>query len=372
MTKRVKVIFIALCLSMTGMAAACSSSPEVPDQKQTKKNTYKSTEEGAQDGEQQAAAESGQQGQQAESQIPQATGPIAHIDGEPVPAARFNTEIQKIAKSGQFPIKLLGQVKGEIIKKIVDKALVDRALENAAIEVPDQKVEERIDEIRAEFAKANQQAEGQMGSLEQLVSSLGISEAEFRESVRDSLAIEQLLIKRGMEYPTTEEIRAFYEENTEMFERDEQVQARHILLRVEAEEDDAAWEKAHARALEIREMATKEGADFAELATEYSEGPTKSRGGQLPWFGRGKMVPEFEEAAFALEKGGVSEPVRTQFGWHIIKKVDAREAGQVPFEEVQPQLESKMRNQRVQEAMQGLLDSLHTEKKIELHPENVK
>ncbi|WP_168210508.1 peptidylprolyl isomerase [Persicimonas caeni] len=361
------------------MTVACSSSPEVPDQKQGKQHKYKSTQEGEsadKAGQTEGAKEKEQTAQagdaQEEGKIPTAEGPIAHIDGEPVSAETFNTEMKKIVDSGQFPVQLLSQVKDQIISKIVDRELIDRAVEKADIEVSEEKLEERVQEIRAQFEEANAKLNGQMGSLDDMVKNLGITKEEFRDSVRESLAIEQLLVKRGMEYPSDEEVKSFYEENKEAFNRPEQVHARHILIKVEPEADEAAWEKAHKEALEIRKKATAKGTDFAKLAEEHSQGPSANQGGDLGWFGRGRMVPEFEEVAFNLEKGQVSEPVKTQFGWHLVKKVDEREAGTVAYDEVKDQLENKLRNQRVQQALQSLLSDLRANTKVELHPENVK
>jgi peptidyl-prolyl cis-trans isomerase C len=91
-----------------------------------------------------------------------------------------------------------------------------------------------------------------------------------------------------------------------------EVNAAHILV------------KTQDKALEVLDKLKTGGRAFGELAKEYSECPSKKRAGQLGWFGRGKMVREFEKAAFELKKGEVSEPIKTQFGWHIIKVLDVR------------------------------------------------
>jgi peptidyl-prolyl cis-trans isomerase C len=369
---RLKLIVLGLCLTLAG-AAACSSTPEVPDQ--TQAHEYESTEEAAAEDDAAAAAgeEAGAEEAAPGAEIPQATGPVAEINGEPITAEVFNSEIAKIAASGQVPPQLLSQLKGQIINKIVDKTLIDNAVAEADITVSDEKVDARIAEIQAEFARANDKVDGKMGTLDDLVAKLGISEEEFRESVRESLAIEALLVERGMTYPSAEEVKAFYDENQESFKRPEQVHARHILIQVPADADEAAWAAALTEAEEVRAKAVEPGADFAALAAEFSDGPLgKQRGGDLGWFGRGQMVPEFEEAAFTLEKGAISEPVRTQFGWHIIKKVDEREAGIVPFDKIKEQLDTQMRNERVQKALSDLLTELHASQEITLHPENVK
>ena len=101
--------------------------------------------------------------------------------------------------------------------------------------------------------------------------------------------------------------------------------ARHILVDSEAECLD----------LKARILA---GEDFAELAKKHSTGPSGPQGGDLGYFGQGQMVPEFSKAAFALKVGEVSQPVKTQFGWHIIKVEDRRDSSLPPFEELKPRI----------------------------------
>lgn len=373
MRDRLKLLIFGICLALAG-AAGCSSAPDVPEESEA--HSYQSTQDDAEAETQSSQAPAaGAQGAEAEApaELPRAVGPVAEVDGEPVEAEVFNAEIEKIARSGQLPPQYLHQLKDQVIEKIVDKVLIDKAVAEADISVEDQQVEKRMQEIQAEFDAANQQAKGQMGTLDDMVEQLGISKEEFLESVRESLAIEQLLIDRGMNYPGDEEVEAFYEANKESFQRPAQVHARHILLKVEASPDDTeAWDDAEERAAQVHQKAAESGADFEALAAEFSEGPLgKENGGDLGWFERGAMVPEFEEAAFNLEKGAVSAPVRTQFGWHIIQKVDEREEGVAPFEEIADQLSGQMRNERVQEALSELLAALRDSHEVVVHLENV-
>lgn len=370
MTNRLKLIVVGLCLTFAG--AACSSTPDVPDEEGTS-HEYASTQDGKASKTQDDA-----QGDPAAAQspddasVPRATGPVAEVDGQPITAETFNKEIKKIVGSGQVPPQLLGQLSDQIVKKIVDKTLIDNAVARAEIKISDEKTDARIEEIKAEFAAANNGVDGEMGSLDALVAQMGISKEEFRESVRESLAIEKLLTNNGMTYPTDAEVKEFYDQNKASFQQPEQIHARHILIKVPEGADEKAWEEAKKRADDIRAKAAAADADFAALAKEVSEGPSGQKGGDLGWFGRKQMVPEFEEVAFTLDKDEVSEPVRTQFGWHIIQKIDQREAGVVPFDKVEPRLENKMRNDRVQKALSDLLSELHASQKVTLHPENVK
>jgi peptidyl-prolyl cis-trans isomerase D len=134
----------------------------------------------------------------------------------------------------------------------------------------------------------------------------------------------------------------FYKKNIEKFKEKEQVKARHILIKVAADAAPEVEAKAKSKILEIQ-AKIKAGADFAKMAKKFSQGPSNSRGGDLGWFGHGSMVKSFEEAAFALKPGQVSEPVRTQFGFHLIKVEDYKPAGTRELAEVKDGIEKGLR-----------------------------
>ena len=117
--------------------------------------------------------------------------------------------------------------------------------------------------------------------------------------------------------PDEKEVRAFYEEHRADMSRPEEIQARHILIKVSQGADAATVEAARLRLTEMR-IKISQGEDFASIARAGSEDATASEGGDLGTFPRGRMMPEFEAAAFALAPGDVSEPVRTPLGWHLI------------------------------------------------------
>ncbi len=156
------------------------------------------------------------------------------------------------------------------------------------------------------------------------------------------------------------ELQAAYEARRDEFQQDEEVRASHILFKVEGD-DEAAWEDARKKAEGIAEQA-RSGADFAELARKNSQDGSASSGGDLGFFGRGRMVKPFEDAAFSLPKNDVSAPVRSQFGWHVIKVTDRREAGVKPLEQVRAVLESELKQQKgakaFEEAQSDIADRL--------------
>jgi len=135
-----------------------------------------------------------------------------------------------------------------------------------------------------------------------------------------------------------EELLAYYEEHQDEFLQGEQAHARHILIRVAP---DATEEERAAAQLRAESVATlaKQGADFAELASIHSEDPgSRNKGGDLGWFGRGRMVKEFEDAVFAAKPGDIIGPVKSQFGYHIIRVEAFRPEHQQPFDEVEDQV----------------------------------
>ena len=121
------------------------------------------------------------------------------------------------------------------------------------------------------------------------------------------------------------EARAFYDAQAKRHKGGEQIRASHILVKTED------------KAKEIFELIAHDG-DFAELAKKHSTGPSGPRGGDLGYFGRGQMVPAFEKAVFALKVGDVSLPVKTRFGWHLIKLIDRREDKYPPFAELKDRI----------------------------------
>jgi len=145
-----------------------------------------------------------------------------------------------------------------------------------------------------------------------------------------------------------------YNNNSEQYTTPEQVRASHILLKTEGKDDAAV----KARAEELLKQA-KAGADFAELAKKNSEDEASAKnGGDLDYFGRGRMVPEFDQAVFAMEPGQISDLVKTQYGYHIIKLVDKKNATTRPLAEVRQQLTDQLAYQRAQAQAADLAQNL--------------
>src|SRR4051794_4394726 len=165
---------------------------------------------------------------------------------------------------------------------------------------------------------------------------------------RNRLLMDNLLASEGKAATTDENMKKVYEEAAKQISGEQEVHARHILVETEDQAKKVAED-------------LKKGADFAELAKKESKDPGASDGGDLGFFTRDQMVPEFSAVAFALEPGKISDPVKTQFGWHVIKVEEKRTRKAPDFEQVKPQIEAYV----VRKAQADYVSKLRAAAKVE-------
>jgi peptidyl-prolyl cis-trans isomerase C len=155
---------------------------------------------------------------------------------------------------------------------------------------------------------------------------------------RKKLLMSALLGKVGSAAVTDDVMKKVYDDAVKQMPAEEEVHARHILIRADAGDEKAS--KAAEDKIKTVIARLNKGEDFAKVAGEVTEDPSgKANGGDLGYFGKEQMVPEFADAAFGLDKGKVSQPVKTQFGWHVLKVEDKRTKPAPSFDEVKPQVE---------------------------------
>lgn len=378
-------------LLFAGAACASSSSSKSDDEKKARNYDSAQSEESSSD-DPSSSTESGQSstssqssgrrsrrrgrppagGQQTEkSEPPRATGPVAHVDGEPIPAETFNEQIDKVAKTGKFPVSLLHRFKSRLIDRLIDRKLLDQAIADSSVEVSEEEVSKKLEDVRKKFEQQSD-GQGKSKSLDQMASEYGISGDELRDSVRRSIAIEKLLVERGTEMPSDDEARKYYEDNKKQFEKPERVRARHIVARVKPESKEKKWKRAEKRIKKIRKKVVDKGKSFADLAKENSDGPRSQKGGDLGYFSKKQLQNKaLAEAAFSLDEGEVSKPIKSKFGWHLIKKTGSKEASTTPYEEISDRLKERLKNKKIKEQLQTYLEELRSEAEIEKHPDNV-
>ena len=218
--------------------------------------------------------------------------------------------------------KAYKQLRQKALDALIDKELLWQEAVKRGVVISDADVQNQVAQTR--------QAIGGPEVFARRLEDAGFDEASFTEYTRRELAAQQVfadLIQVGK--PDEKQVRAFYEEHRADMSRPEEVQARHILIKVPQGADATTVEAARLRLTEMR-VKISQGEDFASVARAGSEDATASQGGDLGSFPRGRMMPEFEAAAFALAPGAISEPVRTSLGWHLIYLQNHSEAVDVP------------------------------------------
>ena len=178
---------------------------------------------------------------------------------------------------------------------------------------------------------------------------------DFRKKVVVATLLDQEVNKK-LKNVSDADLKAYYDKNLKEFQQPKQVKARHILL------------KDQKQAEEVRQKLLK-GEDFATLAKQYSIGPSKTRGGDLGFFSRERMVKEFSDVAFSLKPKEISPVVKTKFGYHIIRVDEIKEGRQQTFDEVKDKLRDKIRAERKNQYFKDYIDGLKKQIKVKTYPE---
>ena len=266
-------------------------------------------------------------------------------------------EVQKVL--GMFRKQMGGRVPPEqfeaalprlrerIVEELVMRQIMLGEVAKQGISLSDSEFAEIKSELAAELPPGT--------TLETYMAETGTTENEMREQ----MAVRKMIIAKAdsVAKPSDEEIQKFYDENKEGFTQGESVAASHILIKVDPTDDDAAKAAKRARLEGLRKQIL-EGADFAELAKANSDCPSASSGGDLGSFGRGQMVPEFEDAAFTQPVGSVGEIVETQFGFHLIKVTERQEAKAIDFGEAKTRISDILYSQKQQDVVKEYVDGL--------------
>ena len=284
----------------------------------------------------------------------------AIVNGTPISYKEFAQEVdiyqQHMMQQGHaIPEQYLPNVRTQMVQEMINGELLLQASKKEGIKIKKDDVQKELDAIKAQPEK-----------YQKIISTMKLNDDQLKDKLTTNMAIKQLLETKVFAGVNVDdkEAKAFYDGNPNYFQMPEQVRARHILKKVE--KDATAEQKAAARkALEGIKARILAGEDFAELAKKESDGPSKDAGGDLGYFAKGKMVKPFAEAAFALKPNEISDIVETQFGYHIIKVLDHRDAKTIPFDEAKQRIVDNLENQKKKEKLTSYLGELHKSAKIE-------
>jgi peptidyl-prolyl cis-trans isomerase C len=288
---------------------------------------------------------------------------IAVVNGVNISNTEFKRELDfymtRASQQGQqIPEFMLPKVKDDILNNLIDRELLYQESQKMKITADSNAVAGQLASIKKRFQSP--------AEFEAAIKQLNLSETDIQSQISRDIAIRQLIDKQVAQkiVVSDEETKAYYDANTSQFKQPEQIKARHILIKIDA--DASETQKTDARK-EITEIQQKlqNGGDFAGLAKEYSQGPSSVKGGDLGFFRRGQMVKPFEDAAFALKPNEISDIVETQFGYHLIKVEEKKPETTLAFTDIKDRLNQHLKEQKIDKEAKEYIDQLKKDAKIE-------
>ena len=295
----------------------------------------------------------------------QMVGPAVTVNGEPISREKVQAQVDHmvnqrgLGSGGITQPDAYKQIQQEVADQLIVQELLWQEAQRLDFVVEDEYVDTRLQEMKSGFDR-------EMDFLFRIEEG-GFTEETFREDIRQQVSVQRMIsegISSGIAV-SDEDVEHFYNTNIEQMQKPIEVHARHILITPASTalaDHQAAKAEADAILAEVRD-----GADFVEIASNRSQGPSAARGGDLGYFGPGQMAPAFEQAAFALQPGELSEVVQTQFGYPVIRVEDRRGGEVAPIEETTDQIREYLTELALQNAVEVLLTNLREEGEVEIY-----
>ncbi len=275
---------------------------------------------------------------------------IATVNGEKIIRKDFDRRMNVIKRMNQ---EVTRSVQIQVVNQLTKKVLLKQFIEGQNIDVSDKEVQGELEKIKY-FLESN--PNNSEKSLEEILETQGSNISDLKDEIRRTLALSKYLDERVSD----DEKRSYFNANRNAF-NDEKVKASHILIGTTELKTDAELEKAKQKIDEAKKEIDN-GADFAEMAKKYSTCPSAENGGDIGFFQRkGSIVEEFAEVAFSMPVGEISEPVKTQFGYHIIKVTDKEEGKDVSYEDVADMVDFVYMQIKTEDIMKGLYEKAEIE-----------
>jgi peptidyl-prolyl cis-trans isomerase C len=284
---------------------------------------------------------------------------MARVNGENVTKADFDRLIKNMeAGGGPIPAERRDEIMRRSLDQLITYTVLTQETKARKIDVTSAELDARVAMMKKDFPTE--------AEFKKALADRGMTAQRLREDARIDMVISKMMDAEvaALSPATPEQARDFYQKNPDKFLRPEAVRASHILIAT-ADADEAAKKKLRAQAESLLKQI-KGGADFAQLAREHSKDGSAAQGGDLNFFTKGQMVPQFDQAAWALKPGEVSGIVETQFGYHIIKMTERRAASTVPFEEVSERIVQFLTEKQKRDRTEAFVDGLKKKARIEV------
>ncbi|MEC9466092.1 MAG: peptidylprolyl isomerase [Myxococcota bacterium] len=292
---------------------------------------------------------------------------VAKVNGDGITKSAFEAAVERNmarykGKGQKLPPGIEQRIQESVLRRLIDDKVVALKATELGISVTEQALTEKFGEHKARFRTDE--------AFQDYLRRSNNTAENMKKDLRRNMLRDQVVEKMsGSIEVGGEEVQKYYDDNLKRFIQKEQVKVSRILVRVAPKAEAAELKKGEADAKKIRAKAVKKGANFSAIARESSNGPEATRGGELGWLSRGRMPPEFDEVAFKLEPGQISEVVKTRLGYEIIMVSEKKAERQRPFEEVQKNIENSLtarkRNQKRREVLRELKSTAQVEQMLE-------
>jgi len=285
---------------------------------------------------------------------------LARVNGQPVTKADFDRLVKNV-EAGRGPIP--ADKRDEVLRSVLDQLITYNVLKQEAaarkLTIPEADVDAQVAQMQKQFPSE--------AEFSKALAARNATVAQLKADARVDMAINKMMEAElaSTTAATDADAQDFYAKNPDKFKQGETVRASHILVKVEQSADDATKKNARSKIDTVLKRA-KAGEDFAALAKENSADGSAAQGGDLGFFPRGQMVPAFDQAVFALKPGEISDVVTTQFGYHIIKLTEKKEASTIPLDTVKPRVLEFLTNQKRQQRVDSFINEVKKRAKIEV------
>jgi foldase protein PrsA len=266
-----------------------------------------------------------------------AGGDVAAVNGQKISRADFDHKLESSPAARQT------------LTQLVQQDLIDQYAKDKNVTVTQAEIDKDEADIKAKYPP---------GQFENILKQQGLTEQDVQSILR-----QQLILKKAVSSQvkvSDSDVKAFYDKNHATFDKPEQVRARHILV---ADQNKAKEVLAK----------LKSGGSWDALAKQYSTDPsTKDKGGELGFFGRGQMVPQFQDAAFGAKVDQIVGPVKSPFGYHVIQVEEKKPATKATYASVQKQIRDQLTSQQQSQQIPAFLQQLRTTAKIDVYDDRYK
>jgi peptidyl-prolyl cis-trans isomerase C len=269
----------------------------------------------------------------------------ALVNGQTIGAAAVQAEINgvlgRMQEQGRKPSEAeMASLRESVLEKMIKLELLSQESKKAGIVVSSTDIDNELKGYKKGFADDN--------AFAKALGEAGITEAVLRKQIGKNLAIKKFIDTKfkSKAQVTEQEAKDFYNKNQDKFKQPEMAHARHILIAAKETESKADKNRKREKLVQIKKQL-KDGADFAGLAKQFSDCPSKERGGDLGFFPRGQMVKPFDQAVFKMMPGDISEIVETEFGYHLIKLEEKKHAKTVSFDEAKAKITDYLTQEKI-------------------------